>query len=273
VSTPDTDLADLAETDVITANPDDDQEDVADDVAKYNLLAMPVIDEERHLLGIVTVDDALDVMEEEHEEDLKIAGGSHDDTSSDESDHVLRRMLSHEMWFFFWVLGFALLGAITSTFVGGSSMVGLAVAFALPVCLNGADDMVRYITNFFLEFDEDDEDAPSLAGFTFKGLGVGFFYAALVLLIGIGASSTVAGLLPTGSASALTFSAISVGFVASAVTTVIGFATAPIYLTCLRRRDDAGEDTSGLALHAIAQVVALLLFIVIACALLVGTLV
>ena len=67
VSEPDVSLSDLAsDDDVLTAKPDDDQEDVAQDIAKYNLLAMPVVDEKSgKVLGIVTVDDALDVMEEE----------------------------------------------------------------------------------------------------------------------------------------------------------------------------------------------------------------
>ncbi len=53
-------LASIAiDEEIITAGPDDDQEDVAKDIAKYNLLAMPVVDDNRRLLGIVTVDDAI----------------------------------------------------------------------------------------------------------------------------------------------------------------------------------------------------------------------
>ena len=67
-------LSDLAYRDVVWVAPDVDQEDVADEMAKYDLVAVPVCDENRHVLGIVTVDDALDVIAEEHEEDLQIAG-------------------------------------------------------------------------------------------------------------------------------------------------------------------------------------------------------
>ena len=55
-------LSDLAYRDVVWVAPDLDQEDVADEMAKYNLVAVPVCDENRHVLGIVTVDDALDVL-------------------------------------------------------------------------------------------------------------------------------------------------------------------------------------------------------------------
>ena len=52
-------LCDIATAELVTASPEDDQEDVAEDIAKYNLLAMPVVNDEGRLLGIVTVDDAL----------------------------------------------------------------------------------------------------------------------------------------------------------------------------------------------------------------------
>lgn len=78
--------------DLIVANPDDDQEDVAENIAKYNLLAVPVVDENHKILGIVTVDDALDVLEEEHEEDLHIAGGSSSDSSSREKSGEVKRL-------------------------------------------------------------------------------------------------------------------------------------------------------------------------------------
>ncbi|MBI5232285.1 MAG: CBS domain-containing protein [Coriobacteriales bacterium] len=76
LASPDTTVAEIAERDLITANVDDDQEDVAEAMSKYDLLAMPVIDENNLLLGIVTVDDALEVLEEEADEDLALATGS-----------------------------------------------------------------------------------------------------------------------------------------------------------------------------------------------------
>jgi len=59
-----TPLADIATRDLITVTPDINQEAVADAVSKYNLLAIPVVDEKSVLLGIVTVDDAMEVMQE-----------------------------------------------------------------------------------------------------------------------------------------------------------------------------------------------------------------
>ena len=101
---PDTELKSFATTEPLTASPEDDQEDVAENIAKYNLLAMPVVDDEGHILGIVTVDDALEVLQEEHEEDLQIAGTS-GGSSSDDRSGLLQRMVTSEMWFFFWMAG------------------------------------------------------------------------------------------------------------------------------------------------------------------------
>ena len=72
---PDTRLCDLMERDLIVVNVLDDQEEMAGKVARYNLLAIPVVDEEHRMLGIITHDDVIDVMREEATEDAhRIAG-------------------------------------------------------------------------------------------------------------------------------------------------------------------------------------------------------
>lgn len=62
---PETPLKDLVETDVVTALTTEDQESVAAKVERFNLLAIPVVDEARHLVGIITHDDIIDVVREE----------------------------------------------------------------------------------------------------------------------------------------------------------------------------------------------------------------
>ena len=66
---PDTKLADFMERDLVTVEVADDQENVAGKVADFDFLAIPVVDHEQHLLGIITHDDVIDVMREEAEED------------------------------------------------------------------------------------------------------------------------------------------------------------------------------------------------------------
>lgn len=64
-------IEDIMETNVVSASTMDDREDVAQDLSKYDFLAMPVVDKEHRLVGIVTIDDAIDVMEEEATEDFE----------------------------------------------------------------------------------------------------------------------------------------------------------------------------------------------------------
>ena len=63
-------LEEIMDREVLTAAADTDQEEVARILARYNLLAVPIIDEEHHLLGIVSVDDVVDIIEEEATEDI-----------------------------------------------------------------------------------------------------------------------------------------------------------------------------------------------------------
>lgn len=64
-------LEDLMETNIIFANTLEDKEEVANKFDKYDLLALPVVDNEERLVGIVTIDDALDVIQEENTEDIE----------------------------------------------------------------------------------------------------------------------------------------------------------------------------------------------------------
>ncbi len=77
---PDTPLKRIMTTDVYSARVDMDQEEVARQVASYNLLAIPVVDGENKLVGVITVDDVIDVLKDEATEDVyRLAGVSAED--------------------------------------------------------------------------------------------------------------------------------------------------------------------------------------------------
>jgi magnesium transporter len=91
---PDAKLDSIMETDVISATALTDQEEVAEIVDKYSFVALPVVDSNRRLLGAVTVDDVLDVIEEEATEDIyKMAGSSVEEEESESIFHVARYRL------------------------------------------------------------------------------------------------------------------------------------------------------------------------------------
>ena len=68
----DTEIQEIMTENVISVTTQDDQEEVAKMFSKYNFLALPVVDTEKRMVGIVTFDDAMDVMEEEATEDMEI---------------------------------------------------------------------------------------------------------------------------------------------------------------------------------------------------------
>ncbi len=71
----DIEIKDVMETNIISVTTHTDQEEVARMFSKYNLLALPVVDKENRMVGIVTFDDAMDVLEDETTEDMEIMGG------------------------------------------------------------------------------------------------------------------------------------------------------------------------------------------------------
>ena len=91
---PDTPLKRIMTTEVYSARVETDQEEVAGMVASYNLLAIPVVDEENKLVGVVTVDDIIDVIKDEATEDVyRMAGVSMDDGVLTPPMQSLRRRL------------------------------------------------------------------------------------------------------------------------------------------------------------------------------------
>ena len=91
---PDTPLKRIMTTDVYSARVDTDQEEVARMVASYNLLAIPAVDAENKLVGVITVDDVIDVIKDEATEDVfRLAGVSKEDGVLTPPRESLRRRL------------------------------------------------------------------------------------------------------------------------------------------------------------------------------------
>jgi magnesium transporter len=89
---PETPLKRIMTTDIISVRVDTDQEEVARQVASYNLLAIPVVDEENKLVGVITVDDVIDVIKDEATEDVyRLAGVAGDDRVFATASESLRK--------------------------------------------------------------------------------------------------------------------------------------------------------------------------------------
>lgn len=106
----------LMESNVIAVNTMDDQENVAQMFNKYNFLALPVVDKENRLVGIITIDDAMDVLEEEATEDIqKMAAITPSDRPYDKMS-VLSIYKARIPWLLILMISATFTGMIISSF-------------------------------------------------------------------------------------------------------------------------------------------------------------
>ncbi len=96
-------IADLVKVNVDYVNVNDDVEDVAKVMAKYDLEAIPVVDENKTLLGRITIDDIVDVLKEEAEKDYQMAAGITGDVEADDS--ILELTRARLPWLFLGLVG------------------------------------------------------------------------------------------------------------------------------------------------------------------------
>ncbi|MDD7035921.1 MAG: magnesium transporter [Firmicutes bacterium] len=132
----DTKVSDLMHTDYVYLNVYDDQEDVAEVFKKYGFLAIPVVDNENRLVGIVTVDDVMDVIEEETTEDIeRMAGVMNDDSDVEYLDiGVFRHVKNRLPWLLFMTVTLMITGTLISQFEAVLSQVIVLVAY-LPLLM------------------------------------------------------------------------------------------------------------------------------------------
>jgi len=127
---PPTPLKRIMTTDLISARADMDQEEVARMVASYNLLAIPVVDEENKLVGVITVDDVIDVIKDEATEDVyRLAGVSSDDRVFSTALESLRKRLP---WLLVNLVTAFLAALVVALFQNTISVV-TALAIFMPV--------------------------------------------------------------------------------------------------------------------------------------------
>ena len=106
-------IEDVMQRDVIFARLDQDQESVARQIDKYDLLAIPVIDSSDMLVGIITHDDAMDILRQEQTEDILAFGGVSRDTEANEETYWQGRLVEGVRRRVGWLLFLFLAGTLT----------------------------------------------------------------------------------------------------------------------------------------------------------------
>ncbi|MBI4743901.1 MAG: magnesium transporter [Actinobacteria bacterium] len=139
IASPQTRIHDIMLPDIISVGVDEDQEMVANTITKYDLLAVPVIDEQNVLLGIVTVDDVLEVVEEESSEDISIATGRFSLEPSPATSPFVS-IIKRSSWLTIWLLAGALTGSILRIYSDLLKSM-IAIAFFIPLVIRLSDDI------------------------------------------------------------------------------------------------------------------------------------
>ena len=123
-------LEDIMEDNVISVEPETDQEDVARIVSKYDLHAIPVVNKKKGIIGIITVDDIIDVIEEENTEDILKLGGVNKEEEVDST--ILESVKMRLPWLLINLVTAFLASATVSLFEDTISQV-VALAAAMPI--------------------------------------------------------------------------------------------------------------------------------------------
>ena len=130
-----TKLVDVMEENVITVSTTEDKEEVSKMFDKYDFLALPVIDSENRLVGIVTIDDAFDVMSEESEEDFEKMAAMAPSEDVYLKEPIFRQYKNRIVWLLILMLSSIVTGTIITNYESAFASVPLLVSF-IPMIMD-----------------------------------------------------------------------------------------------------------------------------------------
>ncbi len=174
--------------DVITADVDDDQENVADKLTRYNLLALPVVDHDHVVKGIVTVDDAIDVIKEETSEDFsQLSGVAFENEGTPIQDAFdPRRWAGILLTFLGGIVATALFGIFRKEFA-----IALALVYFVPLALRASHDVsVWSLAMSVSTVQREDRTGSGFARFIAREYLYAIAAAVLVSILGLALAMT-----------------------------------------------------------------------------------
>ncbi len=124
-----TPIADIMEENVISVGTHDDQEQVAQMFSKYNFLALPVVDAEQRMVGIITFDDAMDVMEDEATEDMEVMAAMLPSDKPYAREGVMELVKRRIPWLMILMLSSTFTGIIIHHFESALAVCAVLTAF------------------------------------------------------------------------------------------------------------------------------------------------
>ena len=128
-------IGDIMDTNIVFAYTTDDQETIADQFQKYGFLAMPVVDKEQRLVGIITVDDIVDVIVEENTEDIEKMAALVPSDDPYLKTSIFRHAKNRFLWMLILMLSATITGTIISSFEQGLMVLPILMSF-IPMLMN-----------------------------------------------------------------------------------------------------------------------------------------
>jgi magnesium transporter len=164
-------LHELCHAEYVAANVHDDQEDVAHLLSQYDLSALPVVDDDGNIMGRITVDDAIDVMQEEASEDIFRLAGS--DDIELETNSPIRSCLARLPWLFVTLFGGIITSLILKQFHSSISSVIILGAFVPVVLAMGGNTGIQASTLVVRRIALRGQEGRSIIGLLFREFLVG----------------------------------------------------------------------------------------------------
>ncbi|HEX9133985.1 MAG TPA: magnesium transporter, partial [Ktedonobacteraceae bacterium] len=272
VAEPTTRLKDLMDEDVIKVKTETDQEEVARIIAKYDLLGVPVVDNENHLVGLITVDDVIDVIHEEQAEDFSEMAGASVEEFEEEEHFSVRAILSRATWLGVNVAAGFILALVLYQVFGNALTIntqhiqtsGFMAGLRSPEALNG---MICFIPMLLLTSGSVGSQALGVAGWQLRSTHGSDFWHGMFRELRLGTTGGVAATLIVGLLTWLLFHswllaiAIGLGLGLTLLVAAICGLVLPTFFQRLRMR---GSLVSAPLLDPVIAVICLSFFLVIA---------
>ena len=131
----DTPIIDLMQSDIVHIHTLDDKEEVGKLFGKYNETSLPVVDKDEHIVGIITLDDAIEVIKEEAEEDFEIMAAVRPNDETYMKTSVFKHAKNRVVWLLILMISSAISGAVVSHYENAFAALPILVAF-IPMIMD-----------------------------------------------------------------------------------------------------------------------------------------
>ncbi len=180
---PDTEVGELMDRNVVFATTTEDQESVSEKISDYDLLAIPVVDKEGRLVGIVTVDDIIDVMEQETTEDIEKMAGMMPSDKPYSRTSILEMWKNRVPWLLFLMISATFTSVILTHFEDMLAVQAALVAFIPMLMGTGGNSGAQASTAVIRSLSLGDTEPKDALGVVWKELRVALLCGLTLCLV------------------------------------------------------------------------------------------